>query len=299
MTPACAAPPRWSTLTISCTAAPPNCRAANANASISASLSFCTSGWASGGSGGAGGSEGGFLALRSAIFLAFCAFFASSLRFFIALIVFSSTPSVFASSIGTPPPQLVVVKDGLNNVPAVALFGNAFHTPGNAGMETWFWETPSEAPATLAAIEAAVVGVPTAAARAEAAAEARAAGGGFNAGKILGWVIVVGAVVGVARVAVRYPFIGRRLALMVPTLAVVSVLVFVIVQLPPGDYVESRIMELEMEGTTSSERTIADLRANFYLDEPMAVRYLRWVGLWWFTSFDAGDAGLLQGNLGR
>lgn len=211
----------------------------------------------------------------------------------------TNAEEVWHISIGTPPPQLVVVKDGLKNVPAVALFGNAFQTPGNAGMETWFWETPSEAPATVAAIEAAVVGVPTAAARAEAEVEARAAGGGFNAGKILGWVLVVGAVVGVARVAVRYPFIGRRLALMVPTLAVVSVLVFVIVQLPPGDYVESRIMELEMEGTTSSERTIADLRANFYLDEPMAVRYLRWVGLWWFTSFDAGDAGLLQGNLGR
>ncbi len=42
-----------------------------------------------------------------------------------------------------------------------------------------------------------------------------------------------------------------------------------------------------------------DLRANFHLDEPMVKRYLRWIGLYWFTSFRPEDAGLLQGHLGQ
>ena len=54
----------------------------------------CASGW----SGGAGGSDGGFFAFLSAIFFAFCAFFASSLFRFIGFQMASSMPNFFASS---------------------------------------------------------------------------------------------------------------------------------------------------------------------------------------------------------
>ena len=37
----------------------------------------------------------------------------------------------------------------------------------------------------------------------------------------------------------------------------------------------------------------------FHLDESVAMRYFRWMGLVWFTSFEEGDQGLLQGHLGR
>ncbi len=86
---------------------------------------------------------------------------------------------------------------------------------------------------------------------------------------------------------------------MVPTLAVVSVAVFCIVQLPPGDFATTRMIEYEMTGTPSTDQVADDLRANFHLDEPAVKRYLRWVGLYWFASFQEKDAGLLQGSLGQ
>jgi ABC-type dipeptide/oligopeptide/nickel transport system permease component len=97
---------------------------------------------------------------------------------------------------------------------------------------------------------------------------------------------------------VRHPFIGRRLFLMVPTLLIVSIVVFVIVQLPPGDYLESRMLEYQMQGTEASIFQIEDLRRNFHLNESMTKRYLRWTGFVWFTTLDERDTGLLQGNLG-
>ena len=85
---------------------------------------------------------------------------------------------------------------------------------------------------------------------------------------------------------------------MIPTMLVVSVIVFTLVQLPPGDFAEMRVMRLEMEGTASSEELAAELRRNFRLDEPMPQRYARWMGFHWFTTFQPADEGLLQGNLG-
>jgi ABC-type dipeptide/oligopeptide/nickel transport system permease component/ABC-type transport system substrate-binding protein len=202
---------------------------------------------------------------------------------------------VWHISLATPPPQLVVVKDGLRNVPTIALSGNTYNTPANAGMETWFWQQPHDPPATVAAVMRAMIEMPP-------PLPEDAIGNGVpppaGSGRWLQALLLIGLVTGLVLVARRHPFIGRRLALMVPTLGVVSLLVFIIVQLPPGDYVTSRIMELEMEGTAASQRTIDELRRNFHLDESHAMRYLRWLGLRWFTSFDSADAGLLQGNLG-
>ena len=110
--------------------------------------------------------------------------------------------------------------------------------------------------------------------------------------------IGVGLAAGLILVGMKHPFIGRRLLLMIPTMAAVSVIVFVLIQLPPGDFVDTRIAQLEMQGTSGNDQLAADLRKSFHLDEPMAKRYARWVGLLWFGSFQPGDTGLLQGNLG-
>jgi ABC-type dipeptide/oligopeptide/nickel transport system permease component len=48
----------------------------------------------------------------------------------------------------------------------------------------------------------------------------------------------------------------------------------------------------------STDELAADLRKSFRLDEPMVKRYALWMGFVWFTTFDAADTGLLQGNLG-
>jgi len=69
----------------------------------------------------------------------------------------------------------------------------------------------------------------------------------------------------------------RRLIYMVITLWMVSIVAFVIIQLPPGDYLTSYIMELEEEGTEVSEAQIASLRKQYGLGQPMYSQYFHWI----------------------
>ncbi|NIA71670.1 ABC transporter permease [Pelagibius litoralis] len=78
----------------------------------------------------------------------------------------------------------------------------------------------------------------------------------------------------------------RRLLVMIPTLLVISLVVFFIIQLPPGDFLETHIAELIAQGETVDSARIAFLREQYGLDKPMIEQY--WV--WLF--------GLLQGDLG-
>lgn len=77
-----------------------------------------------------------------------------------------------------------------------------------------------------------------------------------------------------------YRYIARRLAMLVPVMFGVSVLVFSLVRLIPGDIVD---LLLGMDATPALR---AELRRTFGLDDPLYVQYLKWV------------AGLFQGNLG-
>ena len=202
---------------------------------------------------------------------------------------------VWTISIATPPPQLVVVKNGFRNVPRTALFGGNFQSPANAGIETYFWDHPTDDPATVAQTKQAVVTITP---EPGLASVDVASDGGNSFASFLRWLLAVGVVLAVALVAARHPMIGRRLLLMVPTLLVVSLIVFVLVQLPPGDFAMIRVMRLEMQGSTESAELAAELRKSFHLDEPMLTRYARWMGFKWFATFHPEDAGLLQGNLG-
>ena len=58
-------------------------------------------------------------------------------------------------------------------------------------------------------------------------------------------------------------YIIRRVLIMIPTLAVISVLVFTIIQLPPGDIITSRLQELQAEGQEISEEQIIALRERY------------------------------------
>ena len=81
-------------------------------------------------------------------------------------------------------------------------------------------------------------------------------------------------------------FLARRLLTMLLTLLVISSLVFVIIQLPPGDYLSTYLAELASQGEKTAQEKIAYLRAEYGLDQPMIVQYGQWL------------AGLLQGDLG-
>lgn len=78
----------------------------------------------------------------------------------------------------------------------------------------------------------------------------------------------------------------RRFLVMIPTLLVISFIIFVIIQLPPGDYLETYIAELQAQGEAVDPAKIQFLREQYGLDRPFLEQYLVWV---W---------GLLQGDLG-
>ena len=68
-----------------------------------------------------------------------------------------------------------------------------------------------------------------------------------------------------------FVLILRRLFWMVPTLLAISVLSFIIIQLPPGDYLTSYISALQETGETVSIEQVAALRKRYNLDDPTDV----------------------------
>ncbi len=72
-------------------------------------------------------------------------------------------------------------------------------------------------------------------------------------------------------------YIVRRLLIMFPTLLAISVLVFVIIELPPGDYLESYVAELQSQGESIDPKRIEFLRQEYGFDKPMHERYVHWV----------------------
>lgn len=81
-------------------------------------------------------------------------------------------------------------------------------------------------------------------------------------------------------------FIVRRLLLAIPILIAISFLVFVVIELPPGDYLTSYIMNLQASGNTVDPVMIENLRITYGLDKPFYFRYLKWAG-----RFVLGDFG--------
>lgn len=72
-------------------------------------------------------------------------------------------------------------------------------------------------------------------------------------------------------------YVGKRLLLFIPTLIIISVVIFFIIQLPPGDYVTSYVAALSAEGEVFTAEDIVRLRAQFGLDDPWFVQYLNWM----------------------
>ena len=86
-----------------------------------------------------------------------------------------------------------------------------------------------------------------------------------------------------------------RFMTMLLTLLVVSVLIFFIINLPPGHYLSNQISELRATGQTSGVAKAEFLRTEFALDRPIWEQYLIWMGFWPGVH---GFSGMLQGNFG-
>jgi peptide/nickel transport system permease protein len=64
---------------------------------------------------------------------------------------------------------------------------------------------------------------------------------------------------------------------MIPTLLLISIFSFVMIQLPPGDYLTSYISSLQQAGQPISVEQIEGLKRQFGLDKPMHIRYFKWI----------------------
>ena len=84
-----------------------------------------------------------------------------------------------------------------------------------------------------------------------------------------------------------FSYFVRRIFTMLATLLVVSALVFIIIQLPEGDYLTSYIAELESQGEAVDPEKIAYLKEEYGLDKPIWLQYVNWV------------LGIVQGDFGR
>ncbi|MGC8779636.1 MAG: ABC transporter permease [Anaerolineae bacterium] len=82
-------------------------------------------------------------------------------------------------------------------------------------------------------------------------------------------------------------YIGRRLLLLIPTVIMISIISFIIIQLPPGDFLTSYIMTLESAGQLVDQALIDQLKAQYGLDQPIYIQYLKWV------------AGMFRGEFGQ
>jgi len=83
-----------------------------------------------------------------------------------------------------------------------------------------------------------------------------------------------------------FQYIVRRTLMLVPTIVVITIVSFVLIQLPPGDYLTSYIAQLEATSTVLDQSQIATLRSRYGLDQPIYVQFLKWI---W---------GVLQGDFG-
>ncbi len=81
-------------------------------------------------------------------------------------------------------------------------------------------------------------------------------------------------------------YIVRRLFLMIPTILAISAIVFVIIQLPPGDYFTSVVTELQSRGESVDKAKLEFLKSQYGFDKPLYVQYFHWVG------------GMLKGDFG-
>ncbi|HZY41600.1 MAG TPA: ABC transporter permease [Anaerolineae bacterium] len=81
-------------------------------------------------------------------------------------------------------------------------------------------------------------------------------------------------------------FIGQRLILLPVLLFLFSIVVFILIQAPPGDFLDSYIATLASSGSSVDQAQIDALKQQFGLDQPIHVQYLRWM------------ENLLRGDLG-
>ncbi|MCD6476473.1 MAG: ABC transporter permease [Anaerolineaceae bacterium] len=72
-------------------------------------------------------------------------------------------------------------------------------------------------------------------------------------------------------------YIIRRLLMMIPMMVLVSMVSFMLIELPPGDFMTQQITNWELSGLQVSQQEIDSMVRRFGLDQPVHIRYMTWV----------------------
>jgi peptide/nickel transport system permease protein len=72
-------------------------------------------------------------------------------------------------------------------------------------------------------------------------------------------------------------FVLRRLLILIPFMFLISIVSFAVIQLPPGDFVDTYVRNLEVQGGTVNQGQRAAIEAQYGLDKPMYAQYGIWI----------------------
>lgn len=75
----------------------------------------------------------------------------------------------------------------------------------------------------------------------------------------------------------KLKYIGKRLLLAAITMLMITFVVYAVIQLPPGDYVDSLVANMIAEGERVTEDDVARLREMYGLNQPFIVQYFNWL----------------------
>ncbi|HVU13890.1 MAG TPA: ABC transporter permease [Phototrophicaceae bacterium] len=74
-----------------------------------------------------------------------------------------------------------------------------------------------------------------------------------------------------------FPYIVKRILYMIPTLIAISVVVFIVINLPPGDFVDRLVAQEKASGEIVTQQQIDGMRQVYGLNDPLPVQYVRWI----------------------
>lgn len=74
-----------------------------------------------------------------------------------------------------------------------------------------------------------------------------------------------------------FAFVVKRLVIFIPMIVVVSIVSFVLIQAPPGNFLDDYINQLRAQGEQVDLAEIENLKRRYGLDQPMYVQYWKWM----------------------
>jgi len=72
-------------------------------------------------------------------------------------------------------------------------------------------------------------------------------------------------------------YVAKRILYMIPTLFVISLISFTIIQLPPGDFLTSYVAQLRQQGEDLDAQAIQELEDQYGLNQPIYIQYGKWI----------------------